>query len=341
MGRFKDLTDKKFGKLTVKYKNGKDKHGNILWYCECDCGGNTIVRSKELNGGHTKSCGCLNIETIKKLKIINTKHIGCQVKGCSKEHYGLGYCEKHWKQFKKHGRTLTDEENKEYISKIRSIPKQPQNLQCIYCDNIGFNNEKYGMVLCAKHVAQLTRHGKILDRTRFDKNEIILYKDEEIAKIILYDINNNECGRAIIDIDNVEAVKDFKWHKNADGYAETSLPNNTHLRLHRFLLDAPDELDVDHKNRKRLDCRFDNIRLCTKLENNRNVSVRKNSKSQVRGVYEDNYGKWVSYINVNKKKIHLGYFTNIEDAKEIRIKAENKYFGEFAPNIYDEGIDTL
>jgi hypothetical protein len=59
---YNDLTNIKFGKLTVKYKVIKKsgKGQRIYWYCECDCGGNTVVRSDNLTGGDTKSCGCIN-----------------------------------------------------------------------------------------------------------------------------------------------------------------------------------------------------------------------------------------------------------------------------------------
>ena len=38
-----------------------------------------------------------------------------------------------------------------------------------------------------------------------------------------------------------------------------------------------------------------------------------------------------SYININGRQIHLGLFQNKEDAIKIRLKAEAKYYGEFAP----------
>ena len=44
---------------------GKDKHGNMLWLCKCDCGENTIVPAAKLTNGKTKSCGCLKKETSK------------------------------------------------------------------------------------------------------------------------------------------------------------------------------------------------------------------------------------------------------------------------------------
>ena len=52
-----DLTGKKFGRLTPKeyVKGGK-------WICECECGNIIIVDTRNLNSGHTKSCGCLQKE---------------------------------------------------------------------------------------------------------------------------------------------------------------------------------------------------------------------------------------------------------------------------------------
>ena len=52
-----DLTNKKFGRLTPQYyiKGGK-------WHCICDCGKELDVNTRNLNSGHTQSCGCLQKE---------------------------------------------------------------------------------------------------------------------------------------------------------------------------------------------------------------------------------------------------------------------------------------
>lgn len=63
MSNFTDLTGQRFNRLTVRGYYGKSKHGCSLWLCDCDCGGVNIVRTAELRNGHTKSCGCLFIET--------------------------------------------------------------------------------------------------------------------------------------------------------------------------------------------------------------------------------------------------------------------------------------
>lgn len=62
MGRFRDLTGRKFGRLTVCGMAGRGNSNQILWECKCDCGGSAIVPTCHLNSGHTKSCGCYREE---------------------------------------------------------------------------------------------------------------------------------------------------------------------------------------------------------------------------------------------------------------------------------------
>lgn len=63
-----DLTGEKFGRLTV-IKRAEDAISDKgirtkCWECICDCGNKTIVRQAGLQGGTTKSCGCLHREII-------------------------------------------------------------------------------------------------------------------------------------------------------------------------------------------------------------------------------------------------------------------------------------
>ena len=57
----KDLTNKKFGKLTAIREYSKDKDG-YKWLCKCDCGNECVVSAHNLSIGNTKSCGCLHKE---------------------------------------------------------------------------------------------------------------------------------------------------------------------------------------------------------------------------------------------------------------------------------------
>ena len=70
MARMKDLTGKRFGKLTVVEVSGKNKYGNYMWVCRCDCGNITKpILNTLLTQGKTRSCGCIekpNIFDIRK-----------------------------------------------------------------------------------------------------------------------------------------------------------------------------------------------------------------------------------------------------------------------------------
>ncbi len=59
MTRHRDLQGKRFGRLTVIRRGGRDKHRRALWECLCDCGESTVVAGANLTNGYTKSCGCL------------------------------------------------------------------------------------------------------------------------------------------------------------------------------------------------------------------------------------------------------------------------------------------
>lgn len=68
MGKFIDLTRKKFGRLTVESRVSDISH---KWNCICDCGSYAVVAGGNLRSGHTRSCGCLASEVTSAVK---TKH---------------------------------------------------------------------------------------------------------------------------------------------------------------------------------------------------------------------------------------------------------------------------
>lgn len=70
---FKDLTGKKFGRLTVirrvenRPRSPSGKAGNTRYECKCECGKTVVVDGGSLNSGVIKSCGCLKAEYASKL----------------------------------------------------------------------------------------------------------------------------------------------------------------------------------------------------------------------------------------------------------------------------------
>ena len=69
----KNLTGKKFGKLTVLKRTGTDKRGQAIWLCKCECGNTIETITNRLNMGKTKSCGCLALENKRKMHTTHGK----------------------------------------------------------------------------------------------------------------------------------------------------------------------------------------------------------------------------------------------------------------------------
>lgn len=95
--KIKDLTNKVFGRLTVLALSEKntaicenDKRSGISWVCRCSCGKITTVLGSSLQIGHTKSCGCLNVETSREVGLRRAKTNVYDLKG----DYGIGYTNK-------------------------------------------------------------------------------------------------------------------------------------------------------------------------------------------------------------------------------------------------------
>ena len=63
MGEIKDLTGRKFNRWSViGLHQEKDRNGQQLWFCVCDCGTEKYILGGNLKRGLTKSCGCFKKE---------------------------------------------------------------------------------------------------------------------------------------------------------------------------------------------------------------------------------------------------------------------------------------
>ena len=77
MGKLKNLTGQRFGKLTV-IERADDKitssgKNYVQWKCKCDCGNIKIVYSSNLLNGTTQSCGCLRKDNWSPEDLINNR----------------------------------------------------------------------------------------------------------------------------------------------------------------------------------------------------------------------------------------------------------------------------
>jgi len=185
------------------------------------------------------------------------------------------------------------------------------------CNNNDYKHYVKGY--CGRHNGQIYNYGKILQRTKFDKNEIINCGD--YYEICLYDIKHKEIARTKIDIDDLEKVKNYKWGLNCNRYPYN---NKNKIFLHHLIIGKPLRgYEIDHKDTNPLNNRKYNLRFATPQENKRN---RKN-----KGYYwHKQRNKWMAQITVNYKRIHLGYFKKEKEVKKIVQEARQKYFKDYA-----------
>lgn len=128
----------------------------------------------------------------------------------------------------------------------------------------------------------------------------------------------------LVDVEDYEKIKDYCWCRNKAGYLVAQSGGRL-IRMHRLIMDAPENLVVDHINHDVADNRKGNLRVCSQQQNAMNTNAK--------GYYfNKGKGKWTAEIMLNKKRIHLGHFNTEQEAVDARRVAEKKYFGEFAFN---------
>lgn len=123
----------------------------------------------------------------------------------------------------------------------------------------------------------------------------------------------------IVDAEDYDYLSQWSWQRSSPkGYARRTIRKKgggyTTLYMHRLLLGSIDEdAVVDHINGNTLDNRKTNLRVCTQSDNLANCHVTRGSSGAI-GV-APHYGKYQARINRNKKRIYLGRFNTISEAR--------------------------
>lgn len=142
---------------------------------------------------------------------------------------------------------------------------------------------------------------------------------------------------ALVDDDDFELVSRYKWYakwdkktksfrpctaiRNTDGKQQTVL-------MYRLVMNAKPGEMVDHIHHDTLDSRKSELRLCTNSQNMMNTGKPSKNSSGHKGVSKTGQ-KWRARIRIDSNQIHLGYYTDINDAIAARAAAVNLYHKEF------------
>lgn len=317
----RELAGLKFGKLTaLNVDKERSKDGKIYWVCKCDCGNMTSVQSTSLTRkrGSVKSCGCARNSKEAKEKARETYN------SYPKDITGL-----------KFGRlTVIKETN------MISHTKNDHGAKLWECKCDCGNTCYYS-------------RNKLVGASKVSSCGC-LYKDSRntaYKKYNIYDLDSYDFGVGyadngtyfFFDKEDYDKIKGYCWWYDGKYVVAHSLENDKYttkiIRMHRVVMNIKDreDINIDHKNLIRYDCRKCNLRLADDYENNMNQNRIRLSKTGVVGVTKKN-NKWCASITSRGNTINLGNFDNFEEAVKTRKEAEIKLFGEFRFDLSDKDI---
>jgi hypothetical protein len=117
------------------------------------------------------------------------------------------------------------------------------------------------------------------------------------------------------------------------GYTVVEIKNQNIMahRLVWIMHNGSIDGQVDHINGNRSDNRIENLRLVNQVQNQWNRKISKNNTIGIKGIRlrKDN-NKYEARLCVNKKRIVLGSFDDLELAELVVMEARDKYHGKFA-----------
>jgi hypothetical protein len=150
---------------------------------------------------------------------------------------------------------------------------------------------------------------------------------------------NTDHAVTTVDEEDLERVMQYEWSLHVDAWNSYAYRwdyvdgQRVRIHLHRFILNAPDGMKVDHADGNGLHNTRTNLRLATDSQSCANRGKWSGTSSQYKGVSfrKDKKARpWASYIRSGYLLKHLGlYATELEAAKAYD-KAAAETFGEFA-----------
>ncbi len=168
----------------------------------------------------------------------------------------------------------------------------------------------------------------IQEITRDENNNAIIYLNKDKTKYTIVD-----------DILWYNLCK-YSWRLRENNYVVGKI-NNKDVRMHRYILNAPNNIYVDHIDNNPLNNKKENLRLATAQQNSFNKSkTNTNCTSKYKGVsYSKQNKKFMATLFYQSIKYNLGSYNNeIIAGLAYNIKAQ-ELFGEFA-NLNEINLDT-
>lgn len=256
----------------------------------------------------------------------------CSIDGCTNPHLAKGYCNAHWKKWKRHGdplwqRPLAPErkctvngcENKYHAQgycpmhylRAKADGKLSTSQECTVGDCRGYQVAKG---VCHKHYQKLLRYG-----------------DPEVSVI-----TKSATPGESLDLRTMVAGECLVWTGNVTefGYGHMSVKGKMKY-AHRVAWELargpiPNGMQIDHICWNRACVNVDHLRLATQMENTQYLSgALPGSATGVRNVHPNGSG-FIVRITCNKQRYSFGTYPTIDEAATVAERERARLFGDFA-----------
>lgn len=158
---------------------------------------------------------------------------------------------------------------------------------------------------------------------------------------------------AMIDDEDYALVCQYKWCTQKSPttlYAVSAIAwvnnKNVTMKMHRMIMNAQPNQDIDHIDGNGLNNQKENLRFCDESQNGGNRKKgpfvkNKPCSSKYKGVcWHKRDKKWQSQIKFSGNMYHLGYFENENDAALAYNERALELFGEFA-NLNEIQVEVM
>lgn len=188
--------------------------------------------------------------------------------------------------------------------------------ECTICGekvNATYYNLKRGLPVCECSISKRPQH------FNKDSSNIFIKVSSKITK--MYDLDGNF---TLIDTEDIDVISKYYWRKQKSGY----WVSKGRITLHRYIMNCPKGMNVDHVHHNTNDHRKSELRVCTAQENQFNKKPKPRKQNLPTGVYETPYHKFRASIRTKDVQKHKNFDT-LEEAIKQRKEWEKEYCGEF------------
>jgi hypothetical protein len=140
---------------------------------------------------------------------------------------------------------------------------------------------------------------------------------------------------SLIDDEDAERVMQWKWcacwNPTTRSYVGMrNLGNRKMAYLHRFIMEATPEQEVDHKDHDTLNNQKYNLRCCLPYQNKANGRLPRSNTSGYKGIVLLESGRWSARVKYRGKTHYAGTYVTKEEAARAYNEKAKELLGEFA-----------